>query len=116
MFKNLGNLAAMLKQAQQFKGRLGSLQEDLKKKRVVGQSGAGLVEVEADGLGQIVRVTLDAGLVERRDRELLEDLIPAAVNQAVAKAKQLHSDALRELSGGLDMPQLDEMLANLDKG
>jgi DNA-binding YbaB/EbfC family protein len=116
MFKNLGNLAAMLKQAQQFKGRLGELQEDLKKKRVVGHSGADLVEVEADGLGQIVRVTLDAGLVERRDRELLEDLIPSAVNQALAKAKQLHSDALRELSGGLDMPQLEEMIGKLDQG
>jgi len=116
MFKNIANLAAMLKQAQQMKGRLGALQEDLKKKRVVGRSGADLVEVEADGLGQIVRVTLDPGLVERRDRELLEDLIPAAVNQALAKAKQLHADALRDLSGGLDLPQLDEMIANLDKG
>jgi nucleoid-associated protein EbfC len=114
MFKGLGNLTSMLKQAQEVGGKLQALQEDLKKRRVVGQAGAGLVEVEANGLGQIVRVTLDPALVERRDREMLEDLIPSATNTALAKAKQLHAEALRELTGGMNLPGLDDMLTKLD--
>jgi hypothetical protein len=114
MFKGIGNLTSMLKQAQEVGGKLQALQEDLKKQRVVGQAGAGMVEVEANGLGQIVRVTLDPALVERRDREMLEDLIPSATNLALAKAKQLHAEALRGLTGGMNLPGLDDMLTKLD--
>jgi hypothetical protein len=114
MFKGLGNLASMLKAAQQMGGRLQSVQEELKKQRAVGRAGAGLVEVEVNGLGQMLRLTLDPGLVERRDREMLEDLIPAAVNQALAKAKEMHGDAIKALTGGMDLPPLDELIAQVD--
>ncbi len=104
MFKGLGNLSSMLKQAQEVGGKLQALQEDLKKQRVVGQAGAGLVEVEANGLGQIVRVTLDPALVERRDREMLEDLIPSAVesgagqSQATSRRSPARTDRRHELA------------------
>ena len=114
MFKNLGNLTAILKQAQQMGGRMQELQENLKKQRVIGRSGADMVEVEADGLGQILRVSLDPGLVQRGDREMIEDLLPAAINQAQLKAKQLHADAMRELTGGLNIPQLDELMTQIE--
>ena len=104
MFKGLGNLASMLKQAQQMGGRLQALQEELKKQRAIGRSGADLVEVEVNGLGQVLRVTLDPDWSQRGDREMLEDLIPAAVNQALAKAKELHGDAIKELTGGMNLP------------
>ena len=111
MFKGLGNLASMLKQAQQMGGRLQALQDELKKQRAIGRSGADLVEVEVNGLGQVLRVTLDPGLVQRGDREMLEDLIPAAVNQALAKAKELHGDAIKELTGGMNLPPMDDLIA-----
>ena len=114
MFKNLGNLSAILKSAQQMGGRMQELQENLKKQRVIGRSGADMVEVEADGLGQILRVSIDPALVERRDREMIEDLIPAAVNQALGKAKQLHAEALRGLTGGMNIPQLDELMTQIE--
>jgi hypothetical protein len=114
MFKGLGNLASMLKQAQQMGGRLQALQEELKKQRAIGRSGADLVEVEVNGLGQVLRVTLDPGLVQRGDREMLEDLIPAAVNQALAKAKELHGDAIKELTGGMNLPPMDDLIAQVD--
>jgi DNA-binding YbaB/EbfC family protein len=114
MFKGLGNLASMIKQAQQMGGRLQSLQEELKKQRAVGRSGAGLVEVEVNGLGQILRLTLDPALVQRADREMLEDLIPAAVNQALDKAKELHGDAIKELTGGMNLPPMDDLIAHVD--
>jgi len=114
MFKGLGNLASMLKQAQQMGGRLQALQEELKKQRAIGRAGADLVEVEVNGLGQVLRLTLDPGLVQRGDREMLEDLIPAAVNQALAKAKELHGDAIKEMTGGMNLPPLDELIAQVD--
>jgi len=114
MFKGLGNLASMLKQAQQMGGRLQALQEELKKQRAIGRSGADLVEVEVNGLGQVLRVTLDPGLVQRGDREMLEDLIPAAVNQALAKAKEMHGDAIKELTGGMNLPPMDDLIAQVD--
>ncbi len=113
MFEKLGNLSSLLKQAQEMSGKLQTLNEELKKQKVVGRSGADLVQVEANGLGQILKVTIDPGLIERRDREMLEDLIPAAVNQALAKAKEMHADALRGLTGGMNLPGMDELMSKL---
>ncbi len=73
-----------------------------------------MVEVEVDGLGQVLKVSIDPALVERKDRELIEDLIPAAVNDAVAKSKELHAEALKGLTGGLDLPGLKEALGASD--
>ncbi len=113
MFKGIGNLGSLLKQAQEVGGRLRSLNDELKKRRVIGRAGADLVEVEANGVGQVLRVTIDPGLIERRDREMLEDLLPAAVNQALEKAKELHAESLRELTGGMNLPPMDELMSKL---
>jgi len=104
MFKNLTNLASIIKQAQQVGSRMQAMNDELKTRRVTGQSGAGMVEAEVDGLGQVLRVTIDPSLVERKDRELMEDLIPAAVNAAIAKSKELHAEVLRGLTDGMDLP------------
>ncbi len=111
LFKGISNLAGLLKQAQQVGSRLQQVGEELKTRRAVGQAGGGMVEVEVNGLGQILRLTIDPSLVEMKDRELLEDLIPAAANQALAKAKELHGEVIKELAGGMNLPGLDEALA-----
>ena len=66
-----------------------------------------MVEAEVDGLGQVFRVTLDPALVERKDREMIEDLIPAAINIAVAKSKELHAEVIKRLDRwhGFPRPQ-----------
>jgi len=110
MFKGLANLASMVKQAQQLGGKLQELNEQLKTKRAVGSSGGGMVQVEVNGLGQVLKLTIDPGIIERRDRELLEDLIPAAVNQALQKSKELHAEAMRAITGEMNMPGLEEAL------
>ncbi|MCA9258656.1 MAG: YbaB/EbfC family nucleoid-associated protein [Planctomycetales bacterium] len=116
MLKGLGNLAnlpGLLKQAQEMGGRVQQLNEELKTKRVVGAAGGGMVEVEANGLGDVLAVRLAPELVEKQDRELLEDLIPTAVNDAAKKAKQLHAEMLQELTGGLNLPGLSDALGQL---
>jgi DNA-binding YbaB/EbfC family protein len=110
VFKGISNLASLLKQAQQVGSRIQAVNEELRARRVSGKAGGGMVEAEVDGLGQVLRVSIDPSLVERKDRELIEDLVPAAVNAAIAKSKELHAEALRGLTGGIDLPGMKEAL------
>ena len=119
MFKGLGNLAnlgSMLKQAQEMGSRMKSLGEELKTKRVVGSAGGGMVEVEASGAGEVLAVRIDPALFAQGDREMIEDLLPAAVNQALEKGRRLHAEAMEEMTGGLNLPGLQETLADWTGG
>ena len=107
MFKGISNLGAILKQAQQIGGQMGKLTEELKNRRVVGSAGGGMVEIEVNGVMEVLRCKIDPTVLTQGDQEFLEDLIVAAVNQAIAKGKQLHADAMRDLTGGLSLPGLD---------
>ncbi len=78
MFKGLGNLAGMLKQAQQMGSRLQEINETLRGRRAEGTAGAGMVTVEVNGLGEVLCCRINPSVAS--DRELIEDLIPAAVN------------------------------------
>lgn len=112
MFKGIANLAGLLKQAQQMGSRIQAVNDELRTRRAVGKAGGGMVEAEVDGLGQVLRVSIDPALVERKDREMIEDLLPAAINDAVAKSKEMHAEALKGLTGGIDLPGLKEALGD----
>jgi DNA-binding YbaB/EbfC family protein len=116
MFKGIANLASLVKQAQQVGSKLQGISDELKAKRVTGAAGGGLVEVEVNGLGDVLKVRIDPKLIESRDREMIEDLIPAAVNQAIVKSRALHAEAMTSATTGMDVPGLDEALANLQPG
>ena len=111
MFKGFANLGALLKQAQELGGRMKGLNDELRTRHVTGSAGGGMVEVEVNGLVEVLRCHIDPQLVAQDDRELLEDLVVTAVNQAIGKAKQLHTEAIRSLTGGLDFPGLDQAMA-----
>jgi len=116
VFKGIGNLAnvgALLKQAQEFGSKMQALQEELKTKRATGSAGGGLVEVEVNGLGEALAVRIDPTLVEKGEREMIEDLLPAAFNAAQRKAKQLHTEAMQSLTGGIPLPGLQDALSQL---
>ncbi len=113
MFKGLSNLGAMLKQAQQFGGQMEKLADEMKTRRATGTAGGGMVEVEVNGLLEVLRCRIDPQLFAQGDRELVEDLVLAAINQAVAKGRQLHAEAVKELTGGLQLPGLQEALEKL---
>jgi len=119
VFKALGNLAnigALMKQAQEMSGRMQALQEQLKTKRATGAAGGGLVEVDVNGLGEALAVRIDASLIEKGERELIEDLLPAAINAAQTKAKQLHAEAMQSLAGELPITGLSDALLQLGGG
>lgn len=116
MFKGLGNLAnfgALVKQAQEMGSRMQALQEELKTKKATGSSGGGMVEVDVNGLGDVLAVRIDPSLVEKGEREMIEDLLPAAVNAAQAKAKQMHAEAIQGLAGGLPIGGFADILSQL---
>ena len=110
MFKGIGNLASLgplMKQAQEMGGKMQQLNEQLKLERVTGTAGAGLVEVEANGLGEVLAVRLDPSLVEKQDRELIEDLLPPAINATKQKANELRAEKMQSIAGGMDLQGLD---------
>jgi DNA-binding YbaB/EbfC family protein len=116
MFKGLGNLAnlgSLMKQAQEMGGKMQQMTQELKAKRVTGSAGAGMVEVEANGVGDVLAVRIDAALFAKQDREMVEDLLPAAINAAQAKAKELYAEQMKALTGGMNLPGLNEALGSL---
>jgi nucleoid-associated protein EbfC len=104
VFDGLKNIGALLKHAQQLGGQMGQITEEMRKRRVTGFAGGGMVEIEVNGLMEVLRCRIDPKLITQDDRELLEDLVIAAVNQAIAKGKQMHADTVRDLTGGLPLP------------
>ncbi len=113
MLKGLGNIASLMRQAQQLSGKMQDVNDTLKTQRTTASTGAGMVEVEVNGLGEVLRVKIDPTLVERGEREMIEDLLPAAVNQAIAKARQMHVDAMKSVTSDLDLPGLEDALEHL---
>lgn len=108
MLKGLGNLAnlgTVMKQAQEMTAKMQSLNESLKTKRATGTAGGGMVEIEVNGLAEVLAVRIDPALVEKGDREMIEDLLPAAFNAAQQKAKEMHSQAMGEITGAAGLQE-----------
>ena len=114
MFKGLGNLASLIKQAQSMGSQMPVKTEELKSKRVTGNAGGGMVSVQADGLGMVLSVTIDDILRDKGDMEMVQDLLPAAINDAMAKAKALHVEMMQEFTGDIPLPAgFDDMLKQM---
>lgn len=113
MFGNISSMFSLLTNAHSVGAKMQAMGDELKHKRAKGTSGGGMVEVEVNGLGEVLAVTIDPKLKERGDLELLEDLLPAAVNQAVAKSRELHAESLKKITDGMDIPGLSDMVSKL---
>ncbi|MDP6198157.1 MAG: YbaB/EbfC family nucleoid-associated protein [Porticoccaceae bacterium] len=93
----------LMKQAQQMQEKMSAMQEQAANAEVTGESGAGMVQVVMTGRHDVRKVTLDPSLMSE-DKEFLEDLLAAAVNDAVRKVEVQSKDALSSLAGGMDLP------------
>ncbi len=103
MMKNMGN---MMKQAQQLQAKMAKLQEELSGKTVETASGGGMIKVVANGKQQLVSIQIEKEVVDPEDIEMLQDLILAAVNDALAKSQEMVSGEMSKLTGGLNIPGL----------
>ena len=94
----------IMQMGQQLQARMAQLQESLENQTVTTSSGGGMVEVTADGKGEVRRVKIDPLCVDPRDVEMLEDLVLAAVNQAQTQARELYEREMKKAAGGLPFP------------
>lgn len=99
--KGMGN---MMKQAQKLQSKMLKLQEELAEKTVETSAGGGMIKVVANGRQQIVSIAIDKEVVDPEDVEMLQDLILAAVNDALNKAQEMVAGEMSKLTGGFNLP------------
>jgi hypothetical protein len=98
------NIGQMLKQAQEMQAKMAEIQAQLADMTVEGVSGAGLVTVTLNGKGEMKGLKVDPSLIKPDEAEILEDLVVAAHADAKAKAEAKTAEAMKELTGGLELP------------
>jgi len=101
--KGFGNL---MKEAQKLQAQLEAMREGVAKRRVEATAGGGMVTVEANGNQEIVSIKIDPEVINPTDAQMLEDLVLAAVNDALRKARELVAAEMGKLTGGLKIPGL----------
>jgi DNA-binding YbaB/EbfC family protein len=99
-------MGKMMKQAQQLQSKMLKLQEELAEKTVETSSGGGMVKVVANGKQQLVSIQIEQEVVDPDDVEMLQDLILAAANDALAKAQEMVTEEMSKLTGGMNIPGL----------
>ena len=100
----MGQPFKMLKQLQQMQAKMAKIQEDLGNKTVTGTAGGGMVEVIANGHQKVLSVTLKPEVVDPADLEMLQDLVLAAVNDAMDRARELASKEMGAVTAGIGLP------------
>ena len=101
--KGMGNI---MKQAQKLQSKIIKLQEEMADKTVESTSGGGMVKVVANGRQQIVAIQIEKEVVDPDDVEMLQDLIIAAVNDALARSQEMVTGEMSKLTGGVNLPGL----------
>jgi hypothetical protein len=95
-----------MKQAQKIQAQIAKVQEELAQKTVEATAGGGMITVVANGKQEIVSITIEPEVIEAKDVEMLQDLVVAAVNEALRKAQEMASEEMRKITGGLQIPGL----------
>ena len=104
MFKGLGDMAKLMQQAQAMQEKLQEAQARIDGLEAEGGAGAGMVSARVNGKGELRGVAIDPSMMNAEDREVLEDLIVAAVNDAQAKARDLAQAEMAKATEGLALP------------
>lgn len=100
------SMTDILKQAQALQSKLAELQSEAERKSVEASAGGGMVTVTVNGKLQILSLRIEPQVFAGGDREMLEDLVTAAVNEAIRKAQQMMAEAMSRVTGGLKIPGL----------
>ena len=99
-----GNIGNMMKQAQQMQANMQRAQAEIANLEVTGEAGGGMAKVQMTGKHEVRRVTLDPSLLSGDDKEMLEDLIAAAINDAVQKLERTSQEKMSSIMGGMNLP------------
>lgn len=104
MFGNMGNMAGMMKKVQKLQADMAKLQEELKARTLEVSTGGGAVKVVITGEKKIESIKIAPSAVDPEDVEMLEDLVAAAVNEAITKVDDMMAKEMGKLTGGLNLP------------
>jgi len=102
-------LGDIMREAQKLQSEMAKLQEEVKTKTVEATSGGGMVTVVASGAGEIVSIKIEKEVVNPDDIEMLQDLIIAAVNEALRRANEMMNSEMAKLTGGLQLPGIGNL-------
>lgn len=105
-FGGFGDMGNLFKQAQEVQAKLAQIQEEMAQKTVEASSGGGMVRVCVNGQFVLSSIKVDPAVVNAQEIEMLQDLIQAAVNEGVRKAKEMVSEEMSKLTGGMKIPGL----------
>jgi nucleoid-associated protein EbfC len=100
------NINAMMKQAQKLQKKMMQTQQELEIQTVEASSGGGMIKVVANGANRLESIVIEKEVVDSEDVEMLQDLVLAAVNDALTKSKEMVSSEMSKLTGGLKLPGL----------
>ena len=100
----LGDMAKMMKKAQEMQGKMAQIQDDLEQVEVYGEAGAGLVKISANAKGEVKSLDIDPTILIASEKEVVEDLIIAALNDALTKGQEAKQKELSKLTEGLNLP------------
>ena len=104
MFKGMGDMAKMMKTSKDMQSKMAEMQDDLENVTVTGESGAGLVKATATAKGILTGLDIDPSIFHPDEKEVVEDLILAAIKDAQAKAAQKSQEEMGKLTEGLGLP------------
>ena len=102
--KGIPDMGNLMKKAQQLQDKMVKMQEELEEKMVEASAGGGMVTVVANGKQEIMSIKIDPEVVDPDDAEMLEDLVLAAVNEALDQARQMVNAEMTKLTGGVKIP------------
>lgn len=103
------DLSSIMNQAREMQEKMKKVQDELALKTVTGSAGGGMVTVQATGKGEIISISIEDEVVDRTEKELLQDLVSGAVNDALRKARDLAKSEMAGLAGGMQIPGLTNM-------
>ena len=101
--KNLGNI---MKQAQKMQAQIAKVQEELAEKTVEASSGGGMVTVVVSGKQEILSISIEPEVIDAQDKDMLQDLVVAAVNEGLRKSQEMVAEEMKKITGGLQIPGL----------
>ena len=108
--KGMPNMGQIMKQAQKFQTKMAKLQEELSERTVEASAGGGMVTVVANGGQDVLSIRIDPEVIDPDDVEMLQDLIMAAVNDALNKAKAMMNEEMGQLTKGMNIPGMPGMM------
>jgi DNA-binding YbaB/EbfC family protein len=104
--KGIPSMGNLMKQAQQLQTKMAKLQDELGEKTVEASSGGGMVTVVVNGRQEVLSIKIDREVINPDDADMLQDLILAAVNDGIVKAKNMVNDEMTRITGGLNLPPI----------